>query len=118
MRKNIQQTLQTKQNWRVILDSLQVATWIFISALFGIWKLIVFAATYLATLILPNHPGFSSYKETTALKLPYFWQVMSNFDGQHYLEIAQRGYTPLTQAFFPLYPLVIELLARNLHIPF
>lgn len=36
----------------------------------------------------------------------------ANFDGEHYLSIAIFGYKNLEQAFFPLYPLLISVLAR------
>ncbi len=36
----------------------------------------------------------------------------ANFDGEHYLAIAMNGYKPLEQAFFPLYPLLISILAK------
>jgi len=36
--------------------------------------------------------------------------VWANFDGVHYLSIAQYGYRQFQQAFFPLYPLLIRWL--------
>lgn len=42
-----------------------------------------------------------------------FWS-RANFDGIHYLEIAQKGYGLYEQAFFPLYPLLIRYLGRFL----
>jgi len=38
---------------------------------------------------------------------PYIYSF-ANFDGAQYLKIAQSGYLPLTQAFFPLYPILIR----------
>ena len=43
------------------------------------------------------------------LSNPYLW-AWGNFDGEHYLAIAQFGYQPLTHFFFPLYPLLIRFL--------
>ncbi len=40
--------------------------------------------------------------------LPSFIYSFANFDGAIYLKIAFSGYLPLTQAFFPLYPLLIR----------
>lgn len=40
---------------------------------------------------------------------PYLAWVWANFDGRHYLAIADNGYTGSNFAFFPLYPLVINL---------
>ena len=44
------------------------------------------------------------------LKVPLFW-TWANFDGEHYLSIAQRGYGQGEQAFFPFYPLLTKILA-------
>lgn len=43
-------------------------------------------------------------------KNPVFLWNRANFDGVHYLSIAQNGYSIYQQAFFPLYPLLIKLL--------
>ncbi|MBM3251133.1 MAG: hypothetical protein FJZ07_02790 [Candidatus Nealsonbacteria bacterium] len=43
--------------------------------------------------------------------MPNFLSSLANFDGIHYLLIAQRGYAQHEQAFFPLYPLIIKMLA-------
>jgi len=43
------------------------------------------------------------------LSNPYLW-AWGNFDGEHYLSIAQFGYQPLTYFFFPFYPLVVKVL--------
>ena len=39
----------------------------------------------------------------------------ANFDGVHYLSIAERGYAQYEQAFFPLYPIIIGFVARLFH---
>lgn len=41
------------------------------------------------------------------LKAPWFY-ALSNFDGEHYISIAQHGYKPLQYFFFPLYPFIIK----------
>lgn len=43
------------------------------------------------------------------LKAPWLW-AWANFDGEHYLSIAARGYGFGEEAFFPLYPLLIKFL--------
>jgi len=43
--------------------------------------------------------------------LPYFLNNTANFDGIHYLSIAQTGYHQYEQAFFPLYPILINLIS-------
>ncbi|GIW62209.1 MAG: hypothetical protein KatS3mg090_0035 [Patescibacteria group bacterium] len=39
------------------------------------------------------------------------WSAFGNFDGVHYIKIARDGYDNFQQAFFPLYPLLIRLVA-------
>ena len=48
--------------------------------------------------------SFSSY-----ITNPLFW-AWANFDGEHYLAIAQHGYERLTHSFFPVYPLLVRVL--------
>lgn len=43
------------------------------------------------------------------LKYPWLFAWL-NFDGEHYLSIAQEGYQPLTYFFFPAYPVVTRLM--------
>lgn len=42
--------------------------------------------------------------------LPLFITSFANFDGAHYIRIADFGYVNYEQAFFPLYPLLVHLL--------
>ena len=37
----------------------------------------------------------------------------TTYDSQHFLSIAQAGYTPRTTPFFPLYPLLLRFFGRN-----
>ena len=43
--------------------------------------------------------------------IPSFLRVFANFDGVHYLQIAEKGYTSTQFAFFPLYPVLIKLIS-------
>ncbi len=43
--------------------------------------------------------------------LPFWLSSCANFDGVHYLRIAEQGYAQYEQAFFPLYPLLIKFFA-------
>lgn len=43
--------------------------------------------------------------------LPSWLSAWANFDGLHYINIAQSGYAQYEQAFFPLYPLLIKFVA-------
>jgi hypothetical protein len=44
--------------------------------------------------------------------IPLWLSTLGNFDGIHYMDIASKGYDQNQQAFFPLYPLLINLLTR------
>lgn len=59
-------------------------------------------------------------------RFPYYWELLArtglpewvvgfaNFDGVHYLNIAEKGYSDqFTQAFFPLYPLIVKFFTLN-----
>lgn len=70
---------------------------IFFFALIGIYFLPLYSQGFLGG-------GFERYTKT-----PLFWG-WSNFDGEHYLFIAQNGYQSLKHAFFPVYPLLIGYL--------
>lgn len=60
-----------------------------------------------------SYLGFFPYKETLpSYDLPHFLSSLANFDGLHYLGIAQNGYQQYQQAFFPLYPILINIFTR------
>ncbi|OGE06124.1 hypothetical protein A2W70_05260 [Candidatus Curtissbacteria bacterium RIFCSPLOWO2_02_41_11] len=83
--------------------------------LFFIWRIGLFAVTSIATQVLPPNFGksFPYYEEELInTDLPHFIWSFGNFDGVHYLRIAKDGYVyQYTQAFFPLYPLLIKFVA-------
>lgn len=84
--------------------------------LFVFWRISLFAFAWLGTKILPFKESFP-YSES--LLKPFgselFWS-WANFDGVHYLGIAQKGYfAQFTQAFFPLYPLLVRYLDILFH---
>lgn len=67
-----------------------------------IWALSVFVVFYFAFSFLPR-----------SNQLPGdFMKSLGIWDGGHYLEIAKNGYTNSQFAFFPLYPLLINLISR------
>lgn len=79
---------------------------VFIVSAFAVWKMQLAVIARLAQIYVPARTGFLG---------PTPW---SNFDGVHYLSIAERGYVQFEQAFFPLYPLLIGYLARTLNIAY
>ncbi|MCX7880959.1 MAG: hypothetical protein N2482_00380 [Patescibacteria group bacterium] len=78
--------------------------------LFVFFKFFDFLIIILTNKIIP-YAGFFPYKKILfSFKLPFFLTFLGNFDGIHYLLIAQRGYENHEQAFFPLYPLLIKIM--------
>lgn len=68
--------------------------------MFLIWRLGLELVVWLGQKIVPQKLGYLG---------PSVW---ANFDGIHYLSIAQAGYGLYQQAFFPFYPSLIRWLAK------
>lgn len=81
-----------------------------ISGLFLLWRGVLFVVSSLADRILSYSPSFP-YATTLlpSFGFPRWLYSFANFDGVHYLTIANEGYlrTNFIQAFFPLFPYVI-----------
>ena len=80
---------------------------------FVVWRIVLFAVAFLATLVITNFGNRFPYADTvlSITGLPNWVWGFGNFDGVHYLRIAQNGYTAeFTRAFFPLYPLLIRFI--------
>ena len=77
-----------------------------------LWRVLLFgvaAWTQRYFLFTPRFPYSDIYLIPS--KLPQWVWGWANFDGVHYLAIARSGYfAQYTQAFFPLYPLLIRIL--------
>ncbi len=87
-----------------------------ILALFFAWRIGLFAIAFLAPLFFPvfgnTFPYAGQVLQITGL--PSWIWGFGNFDGVHYLRIAQNGYdAEFSQAFFPLYPLLIRFVADS-----
>lgn len=84
----------------------------FVLSSFLIWKATVSVLGILLIQLIdyqPTFPYFESLKSKYDFLFLYIW---GGFDGVHYLDIAQDGYTKqYTQAFFPLYPMLINILS-------
>ena len=82
----------------------------FIVLSFCIWRIGTLVFAFLGTQLLPLFSnnflggGLKNYVSN-----PLFWGNL-NFDGEHYLALAQNGYKPLTYFYFPVYPLLIKTL--------
>lgn len=68
----------------------------------------IFLFSYLGIHLFDEQTLFLAGGHETYLKNPVFWGL-GNFDGEHYLSIAQNGYRHLQYFYFPLYPAVIRL---------
>jgi len=78
------------------------------------WRFGLFELSRLADSLLKYQPTFPYYHSILPFsRLPRWIYSWANFDGVHYITIAQKGYvgTGLIQAFFPLYPKLIHFLA-------
>lgn len=84
----------------------------FILKSFVIWRIFLFLGVYLSSYIFDLQSNFLGGGMQNYLSNPYFW-AWGNFDGEHYLAIAQFGYQPLTYFFFPLYPILIRLFGNT-----
>ncbi len=77
---------------------------------FFLWRVVLFAWGNYADHFLPYAPTFP-YADDVLVRthMPRWLYSWANFDGVHYLLIADYGYKGigLVQAFFPLYPFVI-----------
>jgi hypothetical protein len=81
---------------------------------FLIWRTGLFLIAFLSTFFIPNFGArFPYYRELLiSTGLPQWVWGFGNFDGVHYITIAQKGYfAQFTQAFFPLYPFFIGLIS-------
>jgi hypothetical protein len=78
--------------------------------IFSMWILTICLAGFWSTRNLPFTPTFPYYHD---LSDHYGRAVsaLSHFDGIHYLRLVHKGYDDTgSQAFFPLYPMLIKLL--------
>lgn len=85
----------------------------FVLKAFAIWLLVLFAVIFFVPKFLPLQNNFIGGGIKNYLANPFLW-AWSNFDGEHYLAIAQNGYQPLTYFFFPLYPILIKYISLPL----
>lgn len=63
-----------------------------------------------AVLIIPIREGYLGNQ--LDISLPYLAWIWANFDGRHFINIADKGYTGTNFAYFPLYPSLISFLSK------
>ncbi len=79
---------------------------------FVAWRVTLFIVAFVAIILVPLFGGRFPYSDTAlqVTGLPAWIWGFGNFDGVHYLRIAQNLYSDaFVQAFFPLYPLLIRI---------
>ena len=87
--------------------------YLFILISFVIWRVAIIIIAFFAIKNIPIFSqnyfggGFSTYQTN-----PIFWGHL-NFDGEHYLSIAQSGYKPLEYFFFPVFPRLIQIISSG-----
>lgn len=82
-----------------------------ITAIFLSWRLFLVAVGLISAKVLVLKPDFLGREFGRFSVLSGLWP-WANFDGAHYLSIATKGYGQFEYAFFPGYPLLINLLSR------
>lgn len=80
-----------------------------------VWRIALFIVAFGASIVIVHFNNSFPYvdKELIPTGLPDWIWGFGNFDGVHYIRIAQMGYAAnqYTQAFFPLYPALMYLLS-------
>lgn len=97
----------TKKFW---LKDERKETLIFLFVSFVAWRIWIQAFLWLGWLTFPLRDRFIGGGLKHVFDHPGLWP-WANFDGEHYLSIAYRGYGNLEQAFFPFFPFLIKLLS-------
>lgn len=81
---------------------------LFVLLSFIIWRILLFVIAFISTKYVPLQKILLGGGLENYLKYPLFWG-WANFDGEHYIAIAQNGFYGLAeQAFFPLYIILIK----------
>ncbi|MBI4974085.1 hypothetical protein HZC27_05760 [Candidatus Roizmanbacteria bacterium] len=79
--------------------------------IFLAWRLFDFFIAFLTPRFIP-YLGFFPYGEIfKEYGLPSFISSFANFDGAQYLTLVREGYNTYTQAYFPLYFLLVKAVA-------
>ncbi len=78
--------------------------------LFLLWRAVLLGVSVFADQVLPYAPTFPyATSLLPSFELPRWLYSFANFDGVHYVTIANQGYleTNYIQAFFPLFPYIL-----------
>ena len=75
------------------------------------WQMAIIIISGLAGYFLPLQETYIGGATQAYVENPLLYS-RANFDGNHYLTIARRGYGYAQQAFFPLYPNLIRYFSK------
>lgn len=76
---------------------------------FSLWQVTTIVFSVVSQYILPLQEPYLGGATQAYVERPLVYS-RANFDGVHYLSIAEGGYKYAEQAFFPLYPILIKKL--------
>lgn len=76
------------------------------------WNMLLFLFAFFTEKFIP----LSTQSIGRGLSPSYFHWIWANFDGVHYIVTATSGYQNPNFAFFPLYPLLISVAYKTLHV--
>ena len=79
--------------------------------LFIFWRLLLFVMLGLGIVLVSANSNFLGGGAANYISNPWAY-AWANFDGEHFISIAMRGYLPLQYFFFPAYPYITGLLAN------
>lgn len=79
----------------------------YIIILFLGWKVAILFITYFGFSIIPSIDNENNIYIAPNSKDDY-WQKWANWDGGHFISIAENGYLPIQTVFFPGYPMLIN----------
>jgi len=82
----------------------------FITLAFIIWQIALILIIFLGNKYFPTSGEYLYTEKNVVLSPSWLWS-RANFDGMHYVDIARRGYGLYQQAFFPLYPKLVNLIS-------
>ena len=83
-----------------------------ILSLFLLSRLIFIAFALVASFLIPLKEGYLGKQHFP--NEPYLAWIWANFDGRHFSDIVISGYRNFNFAYFPLYPLLIQILDYRL----
>lgn len=83
----------------------------------SIWKGVLLLVVLVAPFIIPATGAFFPNSINRA-SLPESVWVWGNFDGAHYVTIAQSGYFTSLVPFFPFFPYLIKMTVEVTHLPY